>query len=157
MVSTGLTWKTLPRRDPLRRRSAHRSQGATSVTDTKPTQARWITGRAQPPLWLRLFGVVAFTAAAAALGVRRGVAVGFVAAVVYGFIALPAAVAWERTVAWSKQHPLLDSLVIIPLLSLALAYRAHLSIGLCVVVAVLAGGLLVGLSAVLRRRRRSRT
>lgn len=114
-------------------------------------------GRAQPPLWFRLLGVAALTAAAAALGVRRGVAVGIIAAVVYGSIALSTAAAWQRTAAWSKRHPLLDSLLIVPLLFLAVAYLTNLSIGLCVVIAALAGALLVGLSAVLRRRRSSRT
>ena len=75
------------------------------------------------------------------------------AAVVYGSIALATLLAWERTTAWSKRHPLLDSLIIVPLLFLAIAYVTSLSIGLCVLIALLAGLLLVGLSAVLRGRR----
>lgn len=103
------------------------------MTDIKPTPSKWLTGRAQPPMWFRLLSVVALTAAAAALGVRRGVAVGIIAAVVYGSGALACAAAWQRTVAWSKQHPLLDSLLIVPLLFLAVAYLTDLPIGLCVV------------------------
>jgi hypothetical protein len=75
------------------------------------------------------------------------------AAVVYGSIALATLLAWERTTAWSKRHPLLDSLIIVPVLFLAIAYVTSLSTGLCVLIALLAGLLLVGLSAVLRGRR----
>ncbi len=127
------------------------------MTDSKPTPTptKLLTGRAQPPLWFRLLGVVALTAAAASLGVKRGLVVGIISGVVYGSIALSTAAAWQRATAWSKQHPLLDSLIIVPLLFLAVANLTTLSLGLCLGIAAVAGALLVGLSAVLRRRRRT--
>jgi hypothetical protein len=123
------------------------------VTDSKPTPAKWLAGREQPPTWFRLLSALALTAVAAGLATKRGATVGIIAAVVYGSIALATLLAWERTTAWSKRHPLLDSLIIVPLLFLAIAYVTSLSIGLCVLIALLAGLLLVGLSAVLRGRR----
>ncbi len=127
------------------------------MTNTESTPTEWLTGRAQPPLWFRLLGVVAFTAAAAGLSLKRGAAVGIIAAVVYGSIALANLVAWQRTRAWSKQHPVLDSLLIVPLLFLAIAYLTDLSIGGCVAATALAGALLAGPPAVRRRWRSSQT
>jgi hypothetical protein len=100
-----------------------------------------------------VFGVVLVTLIAAGLASRRGLLVAAIAAVVYGLMAMCWAFAWERTVAWSKRHPVLDGLVVVPLLFLALAYFTTMSTGLCAVAALLAGGLFVGLAAALRRRR----
>ena len=123
----------------------------------KPTPTKWLTGEAQPPLWFRLIGAVLFIALPAGLWVKRGVAVGLVAAIVYGFIALSTLLAWQQISAWSKRHPLLDGLIVVPLLFLAVAYLTHLSTGVCVLIAVLAGAPLVGLSAARRHRRIRRT
>ncbi len=125
------------------------------MTDTGPTPSKWLTGRAEPPIWFRLLGALAVAAAAAGLEVKRGATVGIIAAVVYGSMALSTLLAWERTSAWSKQHPLLDSLIVVPLLFLAIAYLTDLSIALCLIIGVLGGLLLAGISAVLRRRRTS--
>ncbi|MDQ1724760.1 MAG: hypothetical protein QOG52_1788, partial [Frankiaceae bacterium] len=103
--------------------------------------------------WVRVFAVVLATLIAAGLASKRGVLVAAIAAVVYGLMAICWAFARERTVAWSKRHPVLDGLVAVPLLFLALGYITTISTGLCAVAALLAGGLFVGLAAALRRRR----
>ena len=127
------------------------------MTHTEPTPSRRLTGRTRPPLWFRLLGVVTLTAAAAGLGLERGLAVGIIAAVVYGSIALATFVAWQRTTAWSLQHPVLDSLFIVPLVFLAVAYLSDLSTGGCVAATAVAGALLAGPTAVRRRWRSSQT
>lgn len=124
---------------------------------TGPTPTRWLTGRARPPLWFRLLAVVALTAAAAGVGLERGVVVGVIAGVVYGSIALVTFVAWQRTTAWSQQHPVLDSLFTVPLVFLAIAYLTDLSTGGCVAATAVAGVLLAGPPVVRRRWRSSRT
>jgi MFS superfamily sulfate permease-like transporter len=123
------------------------------VTDLDEGPASWITGRSKPPTWFRLIGCLALIAVAAGLVAKRGVVVGVVAAVVYGLIGLSQLLAWERMTDWSKRHPLLDSLIIVPLLFLAVAYFTKLSVAICVLIALLAGLLLVALGLVRRRAR----
>jgi hypothetical protein len=115
----------------------------------------WITGRSRPPVWFRLIGCLGLTAAAAGLFAKRGVVVGVVAVVVYGLLSLSYLLAWERVRDWSKRHPLLDSLVIVPLLFLALTYGTRLSTVICVLIAAIAGPLLAA-PAYARRRARQR-
>ncbi len=126
------------------------------MSQSKPAPGQSLTGRAQPPAWFRLVGAVGLTAAALGLVAKRGAAVGIIAGVIYGSIGLATLLAWEQTTAWSKGHPLLDSLIIVPLLFLTVAYITNFSVGMCVVISLLAGLLLVGLSAALRSRRASR-
>lgn len=126
------------------------------MTDSKPVLLQWFTGQAPPPVWVRLPGTFALAAMVVGLAVKRGAAVGFIAAVFYGSIAMVTLLAWQRTVAWSKRHPVLDSLGIVPLLFLFIAYITNLSIGACVLIALPTGLFLVALSALLRRRRATR-
>lgn len=126
------------------------------MTDSKPAPSQWLTGQAPPPVWFRLLGAFALAAAAAGVATKRGAAVGLLAAVVYGSIAMVTLLAWQRTVAWSKRHPVLDSLGIVPLLFLFIAAITNLSIGACVLIALPTGLFLVALSALLRRRRATR-
>lgn len=126
------------------------------MTDTKPTPIKWLTGRAVPPLWFRLIVAVGFFALAGAMWVKRGAVVGIIAVLAYGFIALYGLLGFPAT-AWSKRHPLLDNLLMVPLLFLAVAYLTNLSTGMCMLIAALASAPLIGLSAVRRRRRISRT
>lgn len=121
--------------------------------DQRP--ADWLTGRSKPPTWFRLIGCLAVIAPAAGIVVKRGVVVGTVAVVVYGLIGRFQLLAWERMTDWSKHHPWLDRLIIVPLLFLAVAYFTKLSIAICVLIALLAGLLVVALCLVRRARRRT--
>jgi uncharacterized membrane protein len=98
-----------------------------------------------------VLGLLVLIAAAAGLAVKRGAVVGTVAAVVYGSAGLSTVLAWQRTTDWSKRHPLLDSLLVVPCLFLAIAYITKLSTGICVLIALLAGLVLVGIGAATRR------
>ncbi len=123
------------------------------MTGSQQKAARWLTGRAEPPTWFRLLGFLLLIAVAAGLAVKRGAVVGTVAAVVYGWVGLTTLLAWQRTTHWSKRHPLLDSLLVVPLLFLAIAYITKLSTGICLLIALLAGLVVVGVSAALRHVR----
>jgi hypothetical protein len=107
------------------------------VTGFDEGPAKWMTGRSKPPTWFRLIGCLLLIAVVAGVVVKRGVVVGTVAAVVYGPLGLSQLLAWERTRDWSKRHPVLDNLIVVPLL-----------------ISFLAGLLLVALSLLLRRTRR---
>jgi predicted permease len=74
-----------------------------------------------------------------------------VAAVVCGLFVLFGLLGWERLRAWSERHPLLDSLVIVPLLFLGVAYFTRLPVVFCVLIALVAGVPLAVLSLALRR------
>lgn len=52
---------------------------------------------------------------------RRGVWYALLAGVVYGLLFVVVGARHAQTIAWSKQHPWLDSLILIPLAFLALA------------------------------------
>ncbi len=142
-----------------RRRVRARRKGAATVTGSEQT-ARWLAGRAQPPTWFRLVGVLFAVLfgipVAVSLADKRGAIVGTVAGVVYGLPGLYL-LAWQRMAGWSTRHRLLDSLLVVPLLFLALAYLTKLSDGVCLLIALLGGLPLVGLGAALRHRRRRRT
>lgn len=75
--------------------------------------------------------------------------------VLYASIAVVILLDRERTAAWSKRHSLLNGLLGVSLLFLTLAVITGLSTPLCAVIAAVESGPLVGLSAVLRRRRGS--
>lgn len=115
----------------------------------------WITGRSKPPVWFRLICCLSLIAAAAGVFAKRGVVVGVVAVIVYGLLSLSCLLAWERVRDWSKRHPLPDSLVIVPLLFVALAYVTRLSTVICILIAAIAGPLLMA-PAYARRRARQR-
>ena len=70
---------------------------------------------------------------------RRSVEVGIVAAVVYGWIFLVAAFNHSAMLAWERRHVVLDSLLIVPVAFLGLAYLTSLSLWLCIAAAVGAG------------------
>ena len=86
-----------------------------------------------------------------ALTAKRGWAVGAVAALVYGGLAI-ATLRWDRLLGWSARHPLLDSAFFCPLVFLALAYITRLPTATCLAIALAAGAAFVGLRAVLRAR-----
>jgi len=104
---------------------------------------------ADPPKWVRLLAVPAFALSALGLASKRGWLVGVIAAIVYGSIALPMAVAPGGLIAWSRRHPIVDGSIFGPLLFLALAYITSWPIWLCLLVGLV--GVLLG--AILGRRR----
>lgn len=88
-----------------------------------------------------------------ALTAKRGWAVGAVAALVCGGMFF-AALRWDRLLRWSAKHPVLDSALFGPLLFLALAYITNLPTATCFAIALAGGAAFMGLTAVLRSRRR---
>lgn len=108
------------------------------MTEPDPRSAGQITGRSRPPLWLRLSGCLVPLVIAATLAARRGVVAGIAAAVVFGLILL-FGLGWGRMRAWSERHPLLDRLMVVPLLVPAVAYLTLPPIVFCVLLALVVG------------------
>lgn len=84
---------------------------------------------------------------------RRGAAWGLAAFAIHGVVFAVAAFKHRETLAWSRQHPKLDSLLLVPLVSLALASFSDLGSAVCVAIGVSAWALLLPL--VLSRRKRA--
>lgn len=125
------------------------------MTEPDPRSAGQITGRSRPPLWLRLSGCLVPLVIAATLAARRGVVAGIAAAVVFGLILL-FGLGWGRMRAWSERHPLLDRLIVVPLLVPAVAYLAQLPVVFCVLLALVVGVPVAALGlGRLRTRRRN--
>jgi ribose/xylose/arabinose/galactoside ABC-type transport system permease subunit len=74
-------------------------------------------------------------AISAALWDKHGPALALAALVVVGWIVLPSTFSHRATLAWSRQHVVLDGLLIAPLLFLVLAMLTSLSLGVCAAVA----------------------
>lgn len=85
-----------------------------------------------------------------ALWDKRGAVVGVVAFVVYGGVLLAAAFNHSRSREWSRRHVFLDALLLVPLGFLALAHLTDLALGVCLLIA-LAGGLVLVPLAIRRR------
>lgn len=110
---------------------------------------------AKPPRrWQQVLAVVLAILLPVALWDKRGAAVGIVALFVYGGVSLLAAFKHDDVLAWSRRHPALDSLMIVPLAFLALAYLTDLGLGLCAAISVAAGLMLVSVAGWRRRARR---
>jgi hypothetical protein len=112
----------------------------------------WLTGRSKPPTWYRIFVFLLMLGLIIALFFKRGIVVGVVAAVVYGYLALVALLRWDWMTGWSKRHPTLDRLLFIPLLFLTVAYISKIPTLICVLIAVLGGLLMVGIISWVRSR-----
>ena len=104
------------------------------------------------PLWLRLMGVPLCVAIVWAMTDERGWVMGIVAGLVYVPLAISMLV-WDRFSGWAKAHPLLESLVQLPIVFVALALITAMPLWVCAVVGLTLGALLVGLSAYMRHRR----
>ena len=79
----------------------------------------------RPRLWLRLLGVPVAAMVTMSMIDVRGVAMGVVTGLVYGLLAI-GMLMWEPMVSWSRRHPFLDTLMIIPVQFLAVAYFTRL-------------------------------
>jgi hypothetical protein len=84
------------------------------------------------------------------------VVVGIAAAAVFGLILLFGLLGWEHMRAWSERHPLLDRLIVVPLLFPAVAYLTLLPIVFGVLLA-LAVGLPLAVLGLARLRARQRS
>ena len=82
----------------------------------------------------------------------RGPLVGGIALLVFTLLGV-SALAPRRVQRWSRRHPILDGSMIVPLTFLALAVVPRLSLWVCLVVALLTGGVMVPLAMRSRRRR----
>ena len=91
---------------------------------------------ARPPArWQPAAAVLATIVIPVALWDKRGPALALAALLVFGWIFLASAFNHPATLAWSRQHVVLDGLLIVPLLFLALAMLTSLSLGICAAVA----------------------
>lgn len=106
------------------------------------------------PWWQRA-GLAMFSALLAVLGAwrARGPLVGSIALLVFTVFGV-SALAPRRVQRWSRRHPVLDSLLVVPLMFLALAVVLRLSLWVCLVVALLTGVVMVPLAVRSRRSRR---
>ena len=125
------------------------------MTSSDHGAAEWLTGRAKPPMWFRLLGVLAFSSLTAGVAVKRGMVLGVVAAVFYSLPVL-ALVQWPPIMQWSKRHPLLESLSCVSFLFLFLTLITKLSAVICLLIAFLAGLPVVSLGAAKRHNRSRR-
>ncbi|WP_248962916.1 hypothetical protein [Sphaerisporangium perillae] len=105
----------------------------------------------RPSVWLGLLLIPIDIYLTIALTEKHGLAVGILAGVVYGSLTL-VSLAYNRVVAWSKAHPLLDSLILLPLVFLALAYLTPLSLVMCAVITAACGVPWLALTTFARRR-----
>lgn len=99
----------------------------------------WISLRAKPPLWFRIYGLAVCCLLPLGLFGRRGTAVGILAVLVYGGVGLLNLFVWDRTVQWSQGHRLADRLLIVPFIFLLLAYITTMSSALCLLISLCVG------------------
>jgi hypothetical protein len=109
----------------------------------------------RPPAWLSLLLIPIAVSMAFFLTEKHGIVIGVLAGLVYGALGI-VPLAMNRVSSWSKAHPLLDSLIFLPLLFFALAYLTPLSLILCLVITTAAGVPWLFLAAYTRRRRDER-
>lgn len=83
--------------------------------------------------------------------IRRGWSMSVLALAVYGFVFLTVAFDYDGTVARSRRAPVRDSLLVMPLAFLALAYITSIDLWFC---AVVSAALWVALLPLVLRRRR---
>jgi hypothetical protein len=100
---------------------------------------------------VRVVAVLSFALVALGLAGRRGWVVGVVAAILYGLIAVPPAISWTRSVAWSRRHPLTDGAALGPLAFLLLAYVTRWPLWVCVLLGL--AGVGVGVVRGMQRRK----
>jgi hypothetical protein len=109
-----------------------------------------LTGERPYPLWLRLSILVPGIVITVALFERRGIVVAAVGALVWGALFVSTWRGVQHSVRWSREHPVLDSLLVVPFAFVALAYLTRLGLGWCVLI----GAGLWPVALVLGRRRR---
>jgi hypothetical protein len=107
------------------------------------------------PFRLAIFGLLAVSTPIW-LGGERGIAVGLLAAFVYGGLFILGAFNYEAMIAWSAEHPYLDLLWLPPLAFLGLAGLTHWPLGSCAAAAGGAGIAIAALKVMMLRRRPAR-
>jgi hypothetical protein len=116
-----------------------------------PLRAFVQTASKEPRPWLKAVAVVLAVGLSIAMGLKRGWAVGLAAGVLYTGMLVGVALARDRFIAWSRRHPVGDSMFLAPLTFFALAYITTLSLAFCAAVAVCAWAVLAGLAGWLRQ------
>ncbi len=91
--------------------------------------------------------------AASVVSARGSTALSVAASLSYGALILTTALRYDRLVAWSRRHRVLDSLFVIPAIFFALALLTRVALGWCTLIAVASWVLLAPLAP----RRRTRT
>ncbi|HEX8052904.1 MAG TPA: hypothetical protein VF517_07920 [Thermoleophilaceae bacterium] len=79
----------------------------------------------------------------AGLAGERGDPLGLVAMAFYGVLFVVGALRWDELVAWGKEHPVADRIVLAPLVFFAAALVTDLPLAVCGVIAVIAAAALV--------------
>lgn len=87
---------------------------------------------------------------------KRGILIGILAGLTYGYVAIISWIPPARVVRWSQRHPVLDGLFFAPAMFMVLALLTSLSLMMCLGITVVSTVLLLGLMAWIRRRQ-SRT
>jgi hypothetical protein len=107
--------------------------------------------------WLPRAGLATFSTLAAVVAAwrARGPLVGGIALLVFTVVGV-LALAPRRVRGRWRRHPILDSSMVVPLTFLALAVVLFLSLWVCLVVALLSGGVMVPVSMRSRPRRPNR-
>lgn len=94
-----------------------------------------------PPPWYRVLLVVTAIVLTVAMWARRGWVFGLVTLLIYGAVLGSTAISGKSPAAWSRSHPVLDGLVLGPLVFVAIGYITPLSLGWCVLIGLAAGGI----------------
>ncbi|WP_405143431.1 hypothetical protein OG589_38225 [Sphaerisporangium sp. NBC_01403] len=110
----------------------------------------------RPPAWFGLLIIPVAVLAAFALTEKHGPVLGVLAGIVYASLAL-VPLALDQVTSWSKAHPFLDSLILLPLLFFALAYLTQLPLIACMWIAAACAVPWLALTTFLRKRRQARS
>ncbi|MFC4592119.1 hypothetical protein [Sphaerisporangium corydalis] len=106
----------------------------------------------RPPKWFSLLLIPIYGMVAVDLARERGPVVGIAAGVLYGLlIVVGLTLKWWTS--WAQVHPRLDSLVIVPLIFVALAYLTSLSLLTCGIITAAISVPVLAVSVLTRRPR----
>ncbi|OHV28983.1 MULTISPECIES: hypothetical protein [Pseudofrankia] len=120
---------------------------------TRQKRERWSIVWPEPRVGTRVaLAVLYFTLAVSMIFVDHGLAVRIVGAVEFCCLGARALVPWGQSRAWARRHPVLDGTFAFPAMFVALRLLTHLSTGVCALLAIPIGMVLVAF-AVLRSRR----
>lgn len=104
-----------------------------------------------PPMAMRVVLVLLAASLVLAVTFKRGWLIGVVALIVYGWIGLGMGIAPKTFIAWERRHPVLDGMILGPLVFLAAAYITSWSWWVCLLLGI--AGVLAGAAQGIRRGR----
>ncbi|HEY8720619.1 hypothetical protein [Pengzhenrongella sp.] len=115
---------------------------------------QWFTGGdAHPPLWIRLLFVPVLAFLIYGVAAQRGVALGILAVIVYGWIGVASIARPQALTRWSHAHPRADGAILGPIAFLVLAGLSPLAVTWCLLGGAVA--LVAGVAAGARRGRQA--